>query len=87
MRESSWLRRSKDHHTETSSTAGPGLTCASHSFNLEQHPEIPVKNLYVIKAMQSLNSRGLVKTQFSWQYCGCPRPNEQLMFWGHDEAQ
>jgi hypothetical protein len=27
---------------------------------------------YVIKAMQSLNSRGYVKTQFSWQYCTTP---------------
>ncbi|KAG8160162.1 hypothetical protein KVR01_009698 [Diaporthe batatas] len=45
-----------------------GVLVAAKDFNLEQHPEIPVKNLYVIKAMQSLNSRGLVKTQFSWQY-------------------
>lgn len=26
VRESSWLRRSKDHHMETSNTTGPGLT-------------------------------------------------------------
>ncbi|KAI5952234.1 hypothetical protein KGF54_003100 [Candida jiufengensis] len=32
------------------------------------HPDIPVKNLYVIKALQSLTSKGYVHTQFSWQY-------------------
>ncbi|KAA8916963.1 hypothetical protein TRICI_000930 [Trichomonascus ciferrii] len=33
-----------------------------------KHDEIDTKNLYVIKALQSLNSKGYVKTQFSWQY-------------------
>ncbi|CAO3598625.1 unnamed protein product [Absidia cylindrospora] len=33
-----------------------------------QHPEIDVPNLEVIKSMQSLTSKGLVKTQFSWQF-------------------
>lgn len=33
-----------------------------------KHADIDTKNLYVIKALQSLNSRGYVKTQFSWQY-------------------
>ncbi|GMM52500.1 ribosomal 40S subunit protein S10B [Starmerella bacillaris] len=32
------------------------------------HEDLQVKNLYVIKAMQSLNSKGFVKTQFVWQY-------------------
>ncbi|KAL2155318.1 hypothetical protein VTH82DRAFT_59 [Thermothelomyces myriococcoides] len=36
--------------------------------NYETTHEIGVRNLYVIKALQSLNSRGYVKTQFSWQY-------------------
>lgn len=43
---------------------------AEKNYDLPEHPEIPVKNLFVIKAMQSLTSRGYVKTQFSWQYCG-----------------
>jgi len=34
----------------------------------ESMHEIGVRNLYVIKALQSLQSRGYVKTQFSWQY-------------------
>lgn len=29
---------------------------------------MPVRNLEVIKAMQSLTSKGFVKTQFSWQW-------------------
>ena len=33
-----------------------------------QNEEIGTRNLFVIKAMQSLTSRGYVKTQFSWQY-------------------
>lgn len=31
------------------------------------HPGLKVKNLYVIKAMQSLNSKGYVKTQYVWR--------------------
>ncbi|PTD04771.1 40S ribosomal protein S10-A [Fusarium culmorum] len=45
-----------------------GVLVAQKDFNLPKHPDIDTKNLFVIKAMQSLNSRGYVKTQFSWQY-------------------
>ncbi|KAL4743624.1 Plectin/S10 domain-containing protein [Aspergillus similis] len=45
-----------------------GVLVAKKDFNLPKHGDIDTKNLYVIKAMQSLNSRGYVKTQFSWQY-------------------
>lgn len=41
---------------------------AKKDFNLPKHGDIDTKNLYVIKALQSLDSRGFVKTQFSWQY-------------------
>jgi small subunit ribosomal protein S10e len=40
---------------------------AKKDYNIN-HPDIDTKNLYVVKALQSLNSRGYVKTQFSWQY-------------------
>lgn len=43
-----------------------GVLVAKKDFEI-QHDEIDVKNLYVIKAMQSLTSKGFVKTQFSWQ--------------------
>ncbi|EOO00397.1 putative 40s ribosomal protein s10-a protein [Phaeoacremonium minimum UCRPA7] len=46
-----------------------GCAVAAKDYNLAAHPEIEgVKNLFVIKALQSLTSRGYVKTQFSWQY-------------------
>ncbi|KAG5656234.1 hypothetical protein KAF25_009110 [Fusarium avenaceum] len=45
-----------------------GVLVAQKDFNLPKHPDIDTKNLFVIKALQSLNSRGYVKTQFSWQY-------------------
>jgi small subunit ribosomal protein S10e len=40
---------------------------AQKDFN-KNHDEISVKNLVVIKLMQSMTSKGYVKTQFSWQY-------------------
>jgi small subunit ribosomal protein S10e len=36
--------------------------------NYETTHETGIRNLFVIKACQSLTSRGYVKTQFSWQY-------------------
>ncbi|KAI9471698.1 hypothetical protein LPJ78_000628 [Coemansia sp. RSA 989] len=45
-----------------------GVLVAKKDYNAARHPEINVPNLQVIKAMQSLTSRGYVKTQFSWQY-------------------
>lgn len=44
------------------------MLVAKKDFNLPKHGDIDTKNLYVIKACQSLTSRGYVKTQFSWQY-------------------
>lgn len=41
---------------------------AKKDFNLPKHSDIDVPNLQVIKSMQSLESRGFVKTRFSWQY-------------------
>ncbi|KAL5612155.1 hypothetical protein BROUX41_000301 [Berkeleyomyces rouxiae] len=45
-----------------------GVLVAPKDYNLDKHPDIDTKNLFVIKAMQSLNSKGFVKTQFSWQW-------------------
>ncbi|KAK9475678.1 Plectin/S10 [Lipomyces japonicus] len=45
-----------------------GVVVAKKDYNQEKHEEIDTKNLYVIKALQSLTSKGFVKTQFSWQY-------------------
>ncbi|KAJ1666125.1 hypothetical protein EV178_002520 [Coemansia sp. RSA 1646] len=45
-----------------------GVLVAKKDYNAPRHPEINVPNLQVIKAMQSLASRGYVKSQFSWQH-------------------
>ncbi|KAK9449088.1 40S ribosomal protein eS10 [Limtongia smithiae] len=45
-----------------------GVLVAKKDYDQPKHEDIDTKNLYVIKALQSLNSRGYVKTQFSWQY-------------------
>lgn len=41
---------------------------AKKDFNAPKHEELDVPNLEVIKALQSLTSKGFVKTQFSWQW-------------------
>jgi small subunit ribosomal protein S10e len=42
---------------------------AKKDFNAPSHMDLhKIPNLQVIKACQSLTSRGYVKTQFSWQY-------------------
>ncbi|KAJ9655289.1 hypothetical protein H2198_005818 [Neophaeococcomyces mojaviensis] len=45
-----------------------GVLVAKKDYNLTKHGDIDVKNLFVVKACQSLTSRGYLKTQFSWQY-------------------
>jgi small subunit ribosomal protein S10e len=45
-----------------------GVLVAKKDYDAPKHSEIDVPNLQVIKALQSMNSKGLVKTQFSWQY-------------------
>jgi len=45
-----------------------GVLVAKKDFNAPRHEELDVPNLEVIKAMQSLTSKGFVKTQFSWQW-------------------
>lgn len=51
---------------------------AAKDFNAPKHPDIDVPNLEVIKAMQSLTSKGYVKTQFSWQYYYYTLTNEGI---------
>ena len=41
---------------------------AKKDYNAPKHEDLDVPNLEVIKAMQSLTSKGYVKTQFSWQW-------------------
>jgi len=45
-----------------------GVMVAKKDFNAPKHEELDVPNLEVIKVLQSLTSRGYVKTRFSWQW-------------------
>ncbi|KDN44115.1 hypothetical protein K437DRAFT_225171 [Tilletiaria anomala UBC 951] len=44
-----------------------GVMVAPKNFEIK-HPELDIPNLEVVKACQSLTSKGFVKTQFSWQW-------------------
>ncbi|CAM1304557.1 RPS10 (predicted) [Pycnogonum litorale] len=46
-----------------------GVMVAKQDFHAPKHPELKnISNLHVIKALQSLKSRGLVKEQFAWRH-------------------
>lgn len=67
------LRRSSAARATANSRAfgavfAEGVLVAKKDFNAPKHAELDVKNLHVIKACQSLTSRGYLTTQFSWQY-------------------
>jgi len=67
-----------------------GVLVAKKDFNQPKHNEIDTKNLYVIKACQSLTSRGYLKTQFSWQwyyYTLTPEGLDYLREWLHLPAE
>ncbi|KAF1808789.1 hypothetical protein P152DRAFT_209583 [Eremomyces bilateralis CBS 781.70] len=67
-----------------------GVMVAPKDYNLPKHPHLDVNNLFVIKAMQSLTSRGFVKTQFSWQwfyYTLTPEGLDYLREWLHVPAE
>jgi len=46
-----------------------GVMVAKKDFNAPKHPELEnIPNLHVIKTMQSLQSKGLVRSQFAWRH-------------------
>lgn len=46
-----------------------GVLVAMKDFHAAKHPELEnVPNLHVIKTMQSLKSKNLVKEQFAWRH-------------------
>ena len=45
-----------------------GVVVVRKDGNLARHPEIPVPNLHVMKALQGLLSKNLVTHEFVWQY-------------------
>jgi len=63
-----------------------GVLVAKKDYNAPKHEELDIPNLQVIKALQSLTSKGFVKTQFSWQwyyYILTPEGVEYLREWLH----
>merc|ERR1711963_1071028 len=53
---------------------------AKKDFHLAKHPDVPVPNLHVIKACQSLKSRGLVNEQFAWRHYYWYLSNEGIQY-------
>merc|ERR1712205_181978 len=45
-----------------------GVICAKEDWSKEKHDEIEVPNAHVLKLLQSLKSRNLVKNQYAWQW-------------------
>ena len=45
-----------------------GVLYAKKDYNLPKHPELDVPNLYVVKLMQSLQARELVKEIYAWRH-------------------
>ena len=45
-----------------------GVMVAEKNFYPANHPKLAVPNLHVIKALQSLTSRGYVTERFAWQH-------------------
>ncbi|XP_013382071.1 40S ribosomal protein S10 [Lingula anatina] len=58
-----------------------GVMVARKDFIAPKHPELDnVRNLYVIKAMQSLKSRGYVNEQFAWRHYYWYLTNEGIQY-------
>lgn len=56
-----------------------GVIVAEKNFEIE-HPKIKVPNLHVIKALQSLHSKGLVKENFAWRHYYWYLTNEGILY-------
>merc|ERR1711881_405766 len=57
-----------------------GVMVAKKDFHLAKHPDVNVPNLHVIKACQSLKSRGLVNEQFAWRHYYWSLSNEGIQY-------
>ncbi|RWS15149.1 ribosomal protein S10-like protein [Dinothrombium tinctorium] len=58
-----------------------GVMVAKKDFHAPKHPALQnVPNLHVIKAMQSLKSRGYVKEQFAWRHYYWYLTNEGIQY-------
>ncbi|KAH9373172.1 hypothetical protein HPB48_004917 [Haemaphysalis longicornis] len=58
-----------------------GVMVAKKDFHAAKHPELDtIPNLQVIKALQSLKSRGYVKEQFAWRHYYWYLTNEGIQY-------
>merc|ERR1712170_137199 len=58
-----------------------GVIVAKKDFHAPKHPDLEgVPNLHVIKALQSLKSRGLVNEQFAWRHYYWYLTNEGIQY-------
>uniref|UniRef100_G1PZV8 Small ribosomal subunit protein eS10 n=1 Tax=Myotis lucifugus TaxID=59463 RepID=G1PZV8_MYOLU len=60
-----------------------GVMVAKKDVHMPKHPELAdknVPNLHVMKAMQSLKSRGYVKEQFAWRHSYWYLTNEGIQY-------
>ncbi|KAL8572775.1 ribosomal 40S subunit protein S10A [Nucella lapillus] len=57
-----------------------GVLVAKKDFHAPRHPDIEVPNLQVIKAMQSLLSRGYVTEQYCWRHFYWMLNNEGIAY-------
>jgi len=57
-----------------------GVLVAKKDFHAPKHNEIDVPNLHVIKALQSLKSRGLVTEKFAWRHYYWYLTNEGIQY-------
>ena len=59
-----------------------GVLVVKKDFNAPKHQDLDVPNLQVLKALQSMQSRGLVTSRFSWQYFYYYLTNEGIFLSG-----
>jgi small subunit ribosomal protein S10e len=57
-----------------------GVMVAEKDFGIVNHPKVNVPNLHVIKAMQSLTSRGYVTERFAWRHFYWYLTNEGIQY-------
>jgi len=57
-----------------------GVMVAKKDFHAAKHPEVEVPNLHVIKALQSLKSKGLVTEKFAWRHYYWYLTNEGIQY-------
>mmetsp|Transcript_96475 Transcript_96475/g.133739 ORF Transcript_96475/g.133739 Transcript_96475/m.133739 type:complete len:181 (-) Transcript_96475:73-615(-) len=57
-----------------------GVMCAKDAKNAPKHHELDLPNLHVMKLMESLTSRDLVKKQYSWRWYYWYLTNEGVIY-------